>query len=121
MSTYITQSQTKFEVSNRKLDAAYEWLKKNTHDEWSSASYRDYTCIFYPEEDGFGGSTAYGWQEMVEEFMEEFCLPKSYATFREDEEFAYSMAYLNDMGQVEWDSVPWDNPFIKRCEELEEA
>lgn len=119
---YIAQEQCKYEVPNDMLDEAVKWLEG--HPGWQGgvrhAAYRENTSIIYPDEDGFGGYVRGAWSQSVNKFMKRFCLPRSYATFREDDEFQYSMVVKKDDGTVEWDSEDFANPFLARCEELED-
>lgn len=119
MSTYITESRSKYEVADCKLGEAVKWLVGNRCDDVRTAAYRSNTSIVTSGEEMFGGEVAYSWHEEVTEFMERFCLPGSYATFRDDEGFYWYMAELMDDGSVEWAEEPIENPFEKRCDELE--
>lgn len=119
MSTYITESRCKYEIADRKLDEALEWMEDNMLRECRSAAYRQDTSIVTGVEEMFGGEVSYSWHENVADFMELFCLPGSYATFRNDEEFEWYMAELKSDGRVHWDDVSIDNPFEARCNELE--
>jgi len=123
MSTYITASRAKYEVNDSKLERAEEWLRSRGYDNVSSASYRENTSILYAncDDDFFGGSTAWGWDEEVTEFMREFCLPTSYATFRIDEEYEWTMAQVDECGNVKWHNVEWVNPFEEECDRLEQV
>ena len=118
MSTYITESRSKYEVSDCKLDEAVKWLLGICNGV-KTATYRSNTSIVTSDEEMFGGEVAYSWHEDVAEFMERFCLSGSYATFRDDEGFYWYMAELMDDGSVEWTEKPIENPFEKRCDELE--
>lgn len=119
MSTYITESRSKYEVADCKLDEALKWMRDDMFKECGSAAYRQNTSIVTCAEEMFGGEVPYSWHENVADFMERFCLPGSYATFRDDEGFYWYMAELMDDGSVEWTEEPIENPFEKRCDELE--
>jgi len=132
MSTYITATRCKYEINDLKLERAEKWLVDNNivsdASEISSAAYRsggfcDHgTSIVSGTMEGlFGGEVPYSWDEEVSEFMREFCLPGSYATFRLDDDYEWVMAQVDSLGNVVWHSVGWDNPWEKECDALEVA
>ena len=54
----------------------------------------------------------------MSQFLNEYCLPNSYATFRDDEG-TWFMAHVDDEGEVIWDVMGVENPFKDKCERME--
>jgi len=122
MSTYITATRCKYEVRDADLEMAEKWLAARFCGDMASASCKEDTSLVYGIEEGlFGGDVTYSWDQDVNDFMREFCLPGSYATFRGDEEYEWYMVQKHGDGNIEWKVIGWDNPFEEECDRLEEA
>lgn len=120
MSTYIAESKSRYEVADGRLDKAMGYLEETHGGSYHSASCREGTSAIIADECMFGGQVAYSWYEDVSDFLEGYCLPGSYATFRDDDEPGWwYMAVLGDNGKVEWHEKNAGNPFGREIDALE--
>jgi len=121
MSMYATDAGSRYLVKAENLDAAYEWLEHEGEFAYRVGVVRD--CVILSangHEDMFCGSVCYGIGELIEEFLERFCEPGSYACQRVDDFLQYDL-YWKDGDGVHSEGREYANPFANMIEELERS
>lgn len=120
MSVYIIDAGSRYIVREEKLGRAYAWLMDRREEAHARPVADGFAEIFSADGEGFFcGSTCYGFQEEVIEFVSEFCEPWSYASFRDDDDFEFGIVWKDGDGEVneEWETIC--NPFNERMEEMD--
>lgn len=119
MSMYATDAGSRYLVKAGNLDAACEWLESEGEFAHKVGVVRD--CVVLSAngcEDMFCGSVCYGIGKCIEEFLERFCEPGSYACQRVDDFFQYDL-YWKDADGVHSEGREYVNPFAGKIAELE--
>ena len=119
MSVYIADAGSKYVVSEDKLSRAYAWLKDRREIPCAKPIADGFAEVFSNGDGFFCGDTCYGFQDEAIEFLQEFCEPYSYASFRNDDDFEYGIVWRDEAGSVheEWEEM--SNPFAERMDEFE--
>ena len=121
MSMYAMDAGSKYLVKAENLDDAYEWLEKNGEFAHRIGVHGD--CVILSAngyEDMFCGDVCYGIGELIEEFLEQFCEPGSYACQRVDDFCQYDL-YWKDGDGVHSEGREYANPFESQIAEIERS
>lgn len=118
MSTSITADRCKYVVNNDNVKDALRYLKRtyNIKGAIQTADYGGKAKLVFPALNGvFDGEVDNCWCDDVEEFIEDWCEPESYATFRCNDCFSWVIVYKEDDGTLAIIEKDCDNPFEELC------
>jgi len=124
MSTYVTNDGYRFIVSEENLEGAREALGDEyfyeiKDVETAAKPVGDGVFLLEPSYPPFDGNWGWGVEEIVAEFISEWCEPCSYVSLRFDDEFSFSIIGKDEKGEMFSDSLYADNPFYQMMCDLD--
>ena len=120
MSTYVCDAGSRYIVTEENLPSAQAWLN-DRGGEYTANHLPNGSAEIVSTYDGlFCGGVGWGFSSSVWHFIDEFCEPYSYASFRNDDEFEYGLLWKDGEGSVheEWEDI--ENPFQNRINSMED-
>ena len=119
MSTCICDAGSRYIVTKEKLPRAHAWLEDRRWPHRAKPLPSGMAEIESTQDGLFCGYVGWDFNSTVWDFIEEFCEPYSYASFRNDDEFEYGLIWKDGEGTVHEDWADWGNPFQGRIDGLE--
>lgn len=122
MSTRIMADRCKYVLNAADAKKAVSYLKRTYG---AKETVRTLDCgngtkMVYPASAGiFDGEVDNCWCDDVEEFILDWCMPESYATFRCDDLFSWVIIYKDENGNIVIEERDMENPFDELCDNLE--
>lgn len=119
MGMYAMDAGSKYLVEDANLEAAYEWLESVGEFAYVTGHVGECTVLSADgNEELWCGDVGYGVGKEIEEFLNRFCEPGSYACQRVDDFGQYDLYWKDDEG-VHSEGRVYANPFDVEIRELE--